>query len=105
METQEIELGKVIRRGLLRKDIKQVDLANHVGVSSASVSEWIKGKKKPSADALLKIAEYLDIIDDLFPSRQKADNSSIVTKKDLHEVYNKIEQINEQIRVLSLKVF
>ena len=57
------KLGKTIKE----KNIKQVELARHLGVSKQRVHNWIRGKYMPSADLIKPISAYLNIpIDELF---------------------------------------
>ena len=39
-------------------------LTSAVEISSSSITEWKKGKAKPSVDAVVKIAEYFDVTTD-----------------------------------------
>ena len=39
-------------------------LTSSVEISSSSITEWKKGKAKPSVDAVVKIAEYFDVTTD-----------------------------------------
>lgn len=41
-----------LKRIMEAKGEKQVDLAKHLGVSTATVCEWIKGKKLPKIDKI-----------------------------------------------------
>ena len=39
-------------------------LTSAIEISSSSITEWKKGKAKPSVDAVVKIAEYFDVTTD-----------------------------------------
>lgn len=43
------------------KGVKQKWLANKIGVSEVSVSNWVKGKSQPTLKNYQKISELLDI--------------------------------------------
>lgn len=43
------------------KGVKQKWLANKIGVSEVSVSNWVKGKSAPSLKNYQKISKILDI--------------------------------------------
>lgn len=45
---------------LKAKGIKTADVTRMTGISSTVFSEWKKGKSKPNADKLIKIAKCLD---------------------------------------------
>ena len=42
-------------------DITAKTLTQETGLSHSAISEWKKGKAKPSADALVRIAEYFEV--------------------------------------------
>lgn len=51
-------LGEQIRDLRLARNISQVALANHLGVTKQSVSNWENNNILPSLDMLKKIAQY-----------------------------------------------
>ena len=56
-----------LRAPLSAAAISQAELARRLGVDPATVSYWMSGKKKPTADRLPKIAEALNCtIDSLY---------------------------------------
>jgi len=63
------ELGRQIRRARERVGLTQADLAAILGKNQASVSQWESGKRAPSVDDLLAIAEQVQAdISELLPS-------------------------------------
>lgn len=67
---------------LIQKDIESKDLAQAIGVTTTTVSNFNQGNTLPKAEMLIKIAEYLDVdIPDLFYSlKPNADFQEIFTK-------------------------
>lgn len=61
----EQELNKLIANKICYymelKHITQNDLANYMGVTQATISNWCKGIKTPRMDKIDKICEYFDI--------------------------------------------
>jgi len=65
-------LGKETGRNLLerilllmpQRGISAAILIKEVGLSNSSVSEWKRGKAKPGADAIVKIANYFGVSTD-----------------------------------------
>lgn len=53
--------GPNLKRILSEKGIAQKQLAEYLGVSYASVSEWISGKKKPRLGNIYKTAKWLNV--------------------------------------------
>jgi transcriptional regulator with XRE-family HTH domain len=43
------------------KGLKQRYIAEKLGVSEVSVSNWVKGKTAPSKDYLIKLSRILDV--------------------------------------------
>jgi len=57
-------MSSVVERILsLMKDneVNGLKLTSDLGLSSSAVTEWKKGKMKPSADAIIKIANYFGV--------------------------------------------
>lgn len=48
---------QLIRQFLEQQNLTQEDFAERVGVSQGVVSHWLSGKKRPSLDNLLAMAE------------------------------------------------
>ena len=46
------------------RQITSVKITSELGLSNSAISEWKKGKAKPSADAIIKIAQYFNVTAD-----------------------------------------
>lgn len=46
---------------LKEKNLKQKQLADYTGISTAAISSWKKLKTNPSSDKIPKICEFLDV--------------------------------------------
>lgn len=51
----------IVRELRIKKGIQQKELALELGISSAAVSNWEKGKSDPSGERLKKLAEYFNV--------------------------------------------
>ncbi|WP_341222000.1 helix-turn-helix transcriptional regulator [Polaribacter atrinae] len=51
----------MLKELLRSKGVKQKWLANKIGVSEVSVSNWVKGKSEPTLKNYQKISEILNI--------------------------------------------
>ena len=51
----------MLKELLRSKGVKQKWLANKIGVSEVSVSNWVKGKSQPTLKNYQKISEVLNI--------------------------------------------
>jgi len=70
-------------------------VANTLGVTPNTVSNWVKGKSTPSGDDLLRIAKALDVdVRDLFHSTKTKEADEILRQiiNDLQVVYSKIKK-------------
>ena len=56
--TQKEVFGNNLSRMLEEKGEKQIDLARHLGVSTAVVCEWCKGRKMPKIDKIGNIIRH-----------------------------------------------
>ena len=81
----------------------QKELAEKLGASTSSVSEWVQGKSLPHGELLIKLIDLLDVVSDVFPKYKKATSgesieSQIFAKKD------EIDQLKEMIKKLEAKI-
>ena len=61
-----IEFREILKNFLTENQLTQTDFAKRVGVKPSQVSEWLKGKAKPSYDVLKQIAIGFEISADYF---------------------------------------
>ena len=52
---------KNLKALMTKKNITQINLSVQIGVTQETISAYLNNKAKPSADTLIKIADYLDI--------------------------------------------
>lgn len=52
---------EVIRQLMLEKNLSQQKLADALNVNQTTVSQWLRGNKKPSYDNILAFYEKFDI--------------------------------------------
>ncbi len=71
-----VTIGKMIRHYRLDKSITQEELAFRIGSSAAYISYLENGKKKPSLQKLLQIADALDVTinDFIYGSTYRSDH-------------------------------
>lgn len=92
-------ISKAIKEGMRRKNLRQVDVAKHMCVSTSSVHEWVKGTKTPSGETLVKLVNYLGIADLLFPMLERETQEE---RMDSYE--SKIEQMDRRLQIVELKL-
>ena len=52
---------EILKEIMIELDLNQTTFANRVGVKQSQVSEWLKGKSKPSYDNIRLICKNLDV--------------------------------------------
>lgn len=78
MENSREVLATNIRRLLKEKNKTQNELAEYVGVSKTTVSEWIAAKKYPRIEKIQAIAEYFDVYrSDITESKVKNQSKAV----------------------------
>lgn len=85
---------------------EQSDLAEKLGISAASVSEWVVKGTKPRAHRLEKIAELFGVtVNDLLydfstPKEENTNDLVLVSKKDLAHVQETLMAKEKEIEYL-----
>jgi transcriptional regulator with XRE-family HTH domain len=81
-------------------DLSQADLAEKLGVSTATASDWSNGKKLPRMDKIEEIADLLGIkISDLLENKTNKQNEGYYINKKTKEVANTIAN-DKELRLL-----
>lgn len=55
----------VIKELMIRKKIPQKELALAIGVSQPTISDWVRGTKKPAGDNITKLATFFEVSEDV----------------------------------------
>lgn len=80
-------IAKNINRFLNARDKTQVDLAEYMGVSQATVSNWCKGIKTPRMDKIDKICEFFNCKrSDLMEEKDLSDEQSYYLNDDARDM-------------------
>lgn len=77
--------AKTLNRLLAEKNVHQDDLAQALGISTGSVSNYRNGKKAPGFTMIVKIADYLGVDCNYLMTGVKADNYMAATELGLSE--------------------
>lgn len=89
-EQTEIDIGKIIRNGRIKKGLSQKQLANKLRVRPNQISKWEHNYQLPRSTDLIKLANELDIVYDIFPTYKPEEYSS-------HSSQSKIEEEIENL--------
>lgn len=80
-------IAKNINRFLNARNKTQVDLAEYMGVSQATVSNWCKGIKTPRMDKIDKICEFFNCKrSDLMEEKDLSDEQSYYLNEDARDM-------------------
>lgn len=80
-------IAKNINRFLNARNKTQVDLAEYMGVSQATVSNWCKGIKTPRMDKIDKICEFFNCKrSDLMEEKDLSDEQSYYLNEDAKDM-------------------
>jgi len=99
------ELGKILRRLMVDKNLRQEQLAKELGVSTSILSNYITGKNIPEMKLIAKCIKYFNLegkeIKELFTryfSSMAKDNGKII----LDTQFFKPERINLLVKLLTI---
>lgn len=83
---------------------KQTDIADYLGVSKSTVSDWCKGNMVPRMGKIEKLANYFGILkSDLIEEKKPATNDEL--EKKLIEDFRKVPDENKDLLLDMVKVF
>lgn len=85
-------LGRNLRANRERLGLQQLDVAEHLHMTSASVSNWEKDANVPDMDTLFKLCKFYDVtLDDLTGFTTTTYRSLSMTERQLVEQYRKLD--------------
>jgi len=106
---KEINIAKAIVNRRREKGITQDELANHIGVSKASVSKWETGQSYPDITFLPQLAAYFNIsIDDLMgyePQMGKEDIRKLYLRLSADFTVKPFDEVLGHCREITKKYF
>lgn len=85
MSKKELNLGRVLTEHRRKRGVTQEELAEHMGVSKASVSKWETGAAYPDITLLPKLAAYFDLSIDALLCYEPQ-----MTTEDIRKLYRRL---------------
>jgi len=85
-----VQIAERILELMQKKNIKASKLTSDLGLSVSAITDWKKGKSKPSTDAVIKIAEYFNVTTDYL----------LICKEEERNNLNLLDYSKEEIRVI-----
>ncbi|MCM3272600.1 helix-turn-helix domain-containing protein [Paenibacillus elgii] len=92
--------GEILKDLREKRGMSQPDLADKLGVTRVSISNYENGKASPSYEGLLKIADIFNVTTDYLLGRKEADKHYIDKSNALPEEKAKIERFLKSTEVL-----
>lgn len=96
---KEVDVGKIIKQGRLKKEMSQKQLAEKIGVQPSLISKWESNSLSPRAHDFIKLVNILEIICDFFPNCNPEVSASSFEKKiesEIRKIWHVIEKRNEE---------
>jgi transcriptional regulator with XRE-family HTH domain len=93
------DISMQIRSAMLVKGLKNVDIADRLGVSEANVSRWLRGNQNLSLDTLYQLADAVEE-----PLMLTLGMETTAAKSDSHAHYRD-EEADERSRPLSAAAY
>ncbi|TYP56803.1 helix-turn-helix domain-containing protein [Thermosediminibacter litoriperuensis] len=87
-------IGERIKSLREERKITQQELAQYLGVSQKTISNYEKGERSPDPETLKKIADYFDVTVDYLLGRS---NHRQLTRKDERDIEKIIEETRQRI--------
>ncbi len=79
-------------------DMRQIDLANAVGIDQRTISNYETGKTYPDSFALIKLADYFQVSIDYLVGRTDYNAFSDPDQNDMmREIYENVGRLHESI--------
>ena len=80
------------------RDMRQIDLANAVGIDQRTISNYETGKSNPDSDALIKLADFFNVSIDYLVGRIKQDfYYSQDKKRFIEQIQKSLEELKKMI--------
>ncbi|SFC70785.1 DNA-binding transcriptional regulator, XRE-family HTH domain [Flexibacter flexilis DSM 6793] len=94
--------GLLIKDLRLKKNMKQIDLAKAIGITSASLSAYEQGATNPSTENLAALAKFFEVPIEYFNSNEPEEILKTESWKDqmIEEVRAIKEKMQEEINFL-----
>ncbi len=92
-----MEIHKALLVGMNRKNLRQSDVANKLGVARPVVHNWVTGNTSPTGENLVNLINFLEIHDLIFPEKFAEKKDKHVTRLEIEAVWYKMESLRETV--------
>lgn len=80
-------------------NIKAFKLTTDLGLSSSAITDWKKGKSKPSVEAVVKISKYFNVSTDYIIMGTKSHDTLTENELEMLNLFEKFSN-REQIKII-----
>ena len=95
MESLRETIRKNIEMYIKTSQYNQAEIAQMLGISKASVTNWIKGTNSPNIEYLDKLCDIFNIqINDIFEKHENKETENLTT--DEKKLLNNYKQLNQE---------
>lgn len=77
--------SRALAAAMTAKGLKNVDVANHVGVTAGAVSHWVTGGRPVPVEKVSLVAEFVGIKPEVISNRYQAIATQIVPLEDVRK--------------------
>lgn len=85
--------GKILRQLRKERGLTQAELAAILNLDASSISKYEKADVSPSADVLLKVAQYFDVSTDFLLGLSKQKNTPTSNKAGVEAKWDEIQKL------------
>ena len=103
--------SKNLQRLMVTNNVNRKDLANVLGISYFTVSDWVNGKKYPRMDKVELLATYFgvlksDLIEDVVIDTSKLPITPAITKEEqmLLDLFRKVPDSQQQMVLQMIQI-
>ncbi len=91
------EIGKLLREAREKRQKKQIEVAEAIGVSPSAISQWERGEKDPKLQNVYKFCQCLDItIDELLGLTKIRELYLELTEEERDTIVSMIEECQQE---------
>lgn len=95
------EFGNRLRGFREQKRMSQGELANAVGLSQASVSQFEKGQRQPTPAIIKNLAQALDVSEEALAGPDKGDFEKVMLMRNIKDLSpESLGKINDYVQVI-----
>lgn len=100
-----MDIGERIKNLRINLKMTQTELAKNAGLTSAAISQFEAGIRKPSFDALSKLANAFNVSTDFLLGKKEEDQQEINISKEYIEMIQNIMNFSEENRKLMFELY